>query len=231
MKAKVSEELKQHFRPEFLNRVDDIIVFHQLSREEIFSIVDLMIAKVDERLKDRDMGIELRPAAKDAAVRARATTRCSAPGRCAGRSSGRSRTTCPRRSCSASSGRARSSWSTSEGTGPEAQFTFKGVPKPDAVPDVPPAEIDSKAAAGDRRTPGQRRVTSPGQRLSSPSRGVLRSLTRLRRGPPATGTWPWRGFARRSAGAGNAAMACDLELPLPRRSCRRTGLPGVRLRR
>ena len=65
MKNKVQEELKQHFRPEFLNRVDDIIVFHQLEREEIFSIVDLMIAKVDDRLKDRDMAIELRPAAKD----------------------------------------------------------------------------------------------------------------------------------------------------------------------
>jgi ATP-dependent Clp protease ATP-binding subunit ClpC len=65
MKAKVGEELKQHFRPEFLNRVDDIIVFHQLEREEIFSIVDLMIAKVDDRLKDRDMAIELRPDAKD----------------------------------------------------------------------------------------------------------------------------------------------------------------------
>ncbi len=65
MKNKVQEELKSHFRPEFLNRVDDIIVFHQLEREEIFSIVDLMIAKVDERLKDRDMAIELRPAAKD----------------------------------------------------------------------------------------------------------------------------------------------------------------------
>ena len=65
MKAKVQEELKQHFRPEFLNRVDDIIVFHQLEREEIFRIVDLMIAKLDDRLKDRDMAIELRPAAKD----------------------------------------------------------------------------------------------------------------------------------------------------------------------
>src|SRR5271156_3028834 len=65
MKAKVSEELKQHFRPEFLNRVDDIIVFHQLSQEEIFSIVDLMIAKVDDRLKDRDMGLELREPAKE----------------------------------------------------------------------------------------------------------------------------------------------------------------------
>jgi ATP-dependent Clp protease ATP-binding subunit ClpC len=65
MKSKVGEELKQHFRPEFLNRVDDIIVFHQLLREEIFRIVDLMIAKVDDRLKDRDMAIELRPDAKD----------------------------------------------------------------------------------------------------------------------------------------------------------------------
>jgi ATP-dependent Clp protease ATP-binding subunit ClpC len=64
MKGKVGEELKQHFRPEFLNRVDDIIVFHQLDQDEIFEIVDLMIAKLDERLKDRDMGIELRPAAK-----------------------------------------------------------------------------------------------------------------------------------------------------------------------
>ncbi|MFZ0160660.1 MAG: ATP-dependent Clp protease ATP-binding subunit [Kineosporiaceae bacterium] len=64
MKAKVADELKVHFRPEFLNRVDDMIVFPQLSQEEIVQIVDLMIAKVDERLKDRDMGIELRPAAK-----------------------------------------------------------------------------------------------------------------------------------------------------------------------
>ena len=64
MKAKVIDELKNHFRPEFLNRVDDTIVFPQLLREEIVQIVDLMIAKVDERLKDRDMGIELRPAAK-----------------------------------------------------------------------------------------------------------------------------------------------------------------------
>ena len=64
MKTTVQQELKQHFRPEFLNRVDDTIVFHQLSREEILTIVDLMIAKVDERLKDRDMGLELLPAAR-----------------------------------------------------------------------------------------------------------------------------------------------------------------------
>ena len=65
MKAKVQDELKQHFRPEFLNRVDDIIVFPQLSREEIVSIVDLEIAKLDVRLKDKDMGLELTTGAKD----------------------------------------------------------------------------------------------------------------------------------------------------------------------
>lgn len=65
MKNKVSDELKQHFRPEFLNRVDDVVVFPQLTQEDILKIVDLMIGKVDERLKDRDMGIELSQAAKE----------------------------------------------------------------------------------------------------------------------------------------------------------------------
>ncbi|MFQ6171033.1 ATP-dependent Clp protease ATP-binding subunit [Oryzobacter sp. R7] len=65
MKAKVTDELKQHFRPEFLNRVDDTIVFPQLSQAEIVQIVDLEIAKLDKRLKDKDMGIELTPAAKN----------------------------------------------------------------------------------------------------------------------------------------------------------------------
>ena len=66
MKAKVNEELKNHFRPEFLNRIDDIIVFHQLTEAEIVEIVDLMLAKLDERLRDKDMGIELTPEAKAA---------------------------------------------------------------------------------------------------------------------------------------------------------------------
>ena len=64
MKGKVHDELKTHFRPEFLNRIDDIVVFHQLSQEEIIEIVDLMIAKVDNRLRDKDMAIELTTAAK-----------------------------------------------------------------------------------------------------------------------------------------------------------------------
>jgi ATP-dependent Clp protease ATP-binding subunit ClpC len=64
MKAKVQDELKQHFRPEFLNRIDDIVVFHQLTQEEIVTIVDLMVDKLDERLRDKDMGVELTVAAK-----------------------------------------------------------------------------------------------------------------------------------------------------------------------
>ena len=65
MKAKVSDELKSHFRPEFLNRIDDVIVFHQLTKEQIITIVDLMIVNLDERLKVKDMGIELTQGAKD----------------------------------------------------------------------------------------------------------------------------------------------------------------------
>src|SRR5215203_5372896 len=65
MKNKVSDELKQHFRPEFLNRVDEIIVFPPLSQEQIVTIVDLMLAKLDERLRDKDMGLELTVAAKE----------------------------------------------------------------------------------------------------------------------------------------------------------------------
>ncbi|MDQ4492373.1 ATP-dependent Clp protease ATP-binding subunit [Sinomonas sp. ASV486] len=64
IKARVTEELKQHFRPEFLNRVDDIVVFPQLTQEEIIEIVDLMIARLEQRLKDKDMGIELTQKAK-----------------------------------------------------------------------------------------------------------------------------------------------------------------------
>ncbi len=66
MKAKVSDELKQHFRPEFLNRVDEIVVFHQLTTTDIEHIVDLMISEIEARLKDRDMGIELTPGGEGA---------------------------------------------------------------------------------------------------------------------------------------------------------------------
>ena len=64
MQAKVQEELRQHFRPEFLNRVDDVVVFPQLTQDEIIQIVDLFITRLQKRLDDRDMKIELTPAAK-----------------------------------------------------------------------------------------------------------------------------------------------------------------------
>ena len=64
MRARVTEELKQHFRPEFLNRVDDVIVFPQLTQDEIIEIVDMFVRRLEQRLKDKDMGIELTPAAK-----------------------------------------------------------------------------------------------------------------------------------------------------------------------
>jgi ATP-dependent Clp protease ATP-binding subunit ClpC len=64
MKQKVNDELKQHFRPEFLNRIDDTIVFHQLSQPEILSIVDIMIQRIETQLRNKDMGLELTDNAK-----------------------------------------------------------------------------------------------------------------------------------------------------------------------
>ncbi|RJU02160.1 ATP-dependent Clp protease ATP-binding subunit [Arthrobacter zhaoguopingii] len=64
MKAKVTEELKQHFRPEFLNRVDDTVVFPQLTQSEIVEIVDLFLERLGKRMADKGMTIELTPAAK-----------------------------------------------------------------------------------------------------------------------------------------------------------------------
>ncbi|MFD0558022.1 ATP-dependent Clp protease ATP-binding subunit ClpC [Stackebrandtia endophytica] len=65
MKLKVQDELKQHFRPEFLNRIDDTIVFPKLSQSEIIRIVDLMIARIEDQLRNRDMGLEITQAAKE----------------------------------------------------------------------------------------------------------------------------------------------------------------------
>ena len=64
MKDTVNDALKNHFRPEFLNRVDDNIVFHELSRDEVTEIVDLMIARTAEQLRSQGLGLELTDAAK-----------------------------------------------------------------------------------------------------------------------------------------------------------------------
>ena len=65
MKEQVSSELKQQFRPEFLNRLDDIIVFKQLTKSEVRQIVDLDVKKLDDRLFDRHMSLDLTDEAKD----------------------------------------------------------------------------------------------------------------------------------------------------------------------
>lgn len=65
MKNKVHDELKKHFRPEFLNRIDEIVVFHQLTQEQIVQMVELLIGRVEKQLTERDMGIELTQKAKD----------------------------------------------------------------------------------------------------------------------------------------------------------------------
>jgi ATP-dependent Clp protease ATP-binding subunit ClpC len=64
MKEKVAEALKQHFRPEFLNRIDDTIVFHELSREEVTQIVDLMSKRLKDQLASQGLTLELTDAAK-----------------------------------------------------------------------------------------------------------------------------------------------------------------------
>ncbi|MER3403708.1 MAG: ATP-dependent Clp protease ATP-binding subunit ClpC [Armatimonadota bacterium] len=65
MKNRMLDELKKLFRPEFLNRVDEVIVFHPLSREEILQIVDLMVGRVAEQLKAHNMRLVLEPPVKE----------------------------------------------------------------------------------------------------------------------------------------------------------------------
>lgn len=65
MKERVMEELRRTFRPEFLNRVDEIIVFHPLNEEHMKKIVDLMLKQVNERLKENNLTIEVSEKAKE----------------------------------------------------------------------------------------------------------------------------------------------------------------------
>ena len=146
MKAKVNEELKQHFRPEFLNRIDDIVVFHQLTKNEIVNIVDLMINKVDERLRDKDMAIELTQAAKEAlAERGYDPVLGARP----------LRRTIQRDIEDVLSekilfGELKPGEIVvvdAQGEGPLAEFSFRGEPKPAVVPDAPPADAADSTSA------------------------------------------------------------------------------------
>ena len=64
MKAKVNEALKGHFRPEFLNRIDEVIVFHELTLDEVKEIVDLMLMRVTKQLSSQGLDLVLSEAAK-----------------------------------------------------------------------------------------------------------------------------------------------------------------------
>jgi ATP-dependent Clp protease ATP-binding subunit ClpB len=64
MKQAVFEELRRHFRPEFLNRVDEIIVFHSLTEADLTRIVDIQVRRLQDRLQDRKITLQLTPAAK-----------------------------------------------------------------------------------------------------------------------------------------------------------------------
>jgi ATP-dependent Clp protease ATP-binding subunit ClpC len=65
MKDKVMDEVKRFFRPEFLNRLDATIVFHQLDRPQILAIVDLMIDMVRHELKEKQIDLEITDKAKE----------------------------------------------------------------------------------------------------------------------------------------------------------------------
>ena len=64
MKEKVTEELKRHFRPEFLNRIDEVIVFSELSQAEVTEIVDLLTKRVQTQLEGQGLALDLTEDAK-----------------------------------------------------------------------------------------------------------------------------------------------------------------------
>ncbi|TCO58004.1 ATP-dependent Clp protease ATP-binding subunit [Actinocrispum wychmicini] len=154
MKQKVLDELKKHFRPEFLNRIDDIVVFHQLTREEIIKMVDLMITRVEGQLRNKDMALELTDKAKallaqrgfDPVLGARPLRRTIQreiedqlsekilfgevePGQIV--------------LCDVEG------WE-GEGTADDkAHFVFRGTSKPRNVPDSPPVDLATSASASD----------------------------------------------------------------------------------
>jgi ATP-dependent Clp protease ATP-binding subunit ClpC len=146
MKSKVHEEMKKHFRPEFLNRIDDVIVFHQLTREEIVQMVDLLSGRVEKALKGKDMSLELTSKAKrllakrgfDPVLGARPLRRTI------------QREVEDKLSEKILFGEVQpgqivivdvEGWDDEDGPDDAAHFTFRGESKPGQVPDSPPVEL------------------------------------------------------------------------------------------
>jgi ATP-dependent Clp protease ATP-binding subunit ClpC len=140
MKAKVQDELKQHFRPEFLNRIDDIIVFHQLTELEIIQIVDLMLARVDTQLKNKDMALELTPSAK--ALLARKGYDPVLGARPLRRTIQREiEDVLSEKILYGTLKPGEIIVADTEGEGEAEKFVFRGEPKPNQVPDSPPIDL------------------------------------------------------------------------------------------
>ena len=151
MKQKVNDELKKHFRPEFLNRIDDIVVFHQLTTDEIVKMVDLMVTRVEGAMKNKDMELEVtEPAKKLLAKRGFDPVLGARP----------LRRTIQREIEDQLSEKILfgeiqpgqivvvdvEGWD-GEGAGEDAKFTFRGEAKPGSVPDAPPIDL-AKATEG-----------------------------------------------------------------------------------
>jgi len=158
MKQKVNEEMKKHFRPEFLNRIDDIIVFHQLTEDQIVEMVDLMANRVERQLKNKDMELELTTKAKkllakrgfDPVLGARPLRRTI------------QREIEDQLSEKILFGEVEAGqiiivdvegWDEESGRDDEARFTFRGEGKPVDVPDAPP--VDIAATGGDGGSSGE----------------------------------------------------------------------------
>ena len=69
MKAKINEVAKKHFRPEFLNRLDELVVFHMLEKGDLNKIVDLEVSKLVQRLNEKDITLNLAESARDLLVK------------------------------------------------------------------------------------------------------------------------------------------------------------------
>jgi len=152
MKQKVNDELKKHFRPEFLNRIDDIVVFHQLTSDEIVQMVDFMLTRVESALKNKDMALEVTHNAKqllakrgfDPVLGARPLRRTI------------QREIEDQMSEKILFGELQpgqivlvdvEGWD-GEGAGEDAKFTFRGETKPSVVPDLPPVELSKTGEGG-----------------------------------------------------------------------------------
>jgi ATP-dependent Clp protease ATP-binding subunit ClpC len=149
MKNKVTDELKQHFRPEFLNRIDDIIVFHQLTEAEIVSIVDIMLARLDSQLKNKDMGLELTTSAKELLAKKGYDPVLGA--RPLRRTIQRDiEDTLSEKILFGELAAGQIVVVDTQGEGDAKEFTFRGEPKPSPVPDVPlVADIAGGAGAAE----------------------------------------------------------------------------------